>query len=105
MTDVLWQTVLGEIEVMVSRASYATWFKNTSLLNRQTDHLVVGVPNIFTKRQFEDKFNRLILKILAKNGVKVKDIEYQVQLSSSRPANAAPTPNLVAPVAAAKTNG
>ena len=27
--DQLWQAVLGEIEVNVSRANFTTWFKNT----------------------------------------------------------------------------
>ena len=51
--DTLWQTVLGEVELTVSRGSYITWFKNTRVLRRDEDVLVVGVPNIFAKQQLE----------------------------------------------------
>lgn len=102
MSDGLWPAVLGEIELSVSRASFVTWFKNTTLLKQDEGKLTVGVPNIFTKRQFEDKFNRLIMKILKKNGVDVRSVHYEVHLSTSRPLSTAPTPNLVAPVPNAK---
>ena len=50
---VLWQTVLGEIELSVSHGNYITWFKNTTLLKQDEDKVVVGVPNIFIKQQLE----------------------------------------------------
>ncbi|HVX56319.1 MAG TPA: chromosomal replication initiator protein DnaA [Candidatus Saccharimonadales bacterium] len=77
-SGVLWQTVLGEIELSVSRGNYVTWFKNTSLLKQEEDKLVVGVPNIFIKQQLEKKYGDLISKTLDKNGVAVSNIEYKV---------------------------
>ncbi|HXE10409.1 MAG TPA: chromosomal replication initiator protein DnaA [Verrucomicrobiae bacterium] len=77
-SGVLWQTVLGEIELSVSRGNFVTWFKNTSLLKHEDDRLVVGVPNIFIKQQLEKKYGDLIAKTLDKNGVAVSNIEYKV---------------------------
>ncbi len=74
----LWQAVLGEIELSVSRASYATWFKNTRVLRQNENLLVVGVPNVFIKQQLERKFNELIAEVLAKNGVTPEKIEYKI---------------------------
>ncbi|HEX5447792.1 MAG TPA: chromosomal replication initiator protein DnaA [Candidatus Saccharimonadales bacterium] len=74
----LWQTVLGEIELSVSRGNYVTWFKNTQLMRQQNDILVVGVPNIFVKNQLERKFNDLIVEVLAKNGIKPQRVEYKI---------------------------
>lgn len=74
----LWQAVLGEIELSVSRASYITWFKNTRLLRRKNNVLVVGVPNVFIKQQLERKFNQLITDTLKKNGVEPENIEYKI---------------------------
>lgn len=71
---VLWQTVLGEIELSVSHGNFVTWFKNTQLLKHDKDSLVVGVPNIFIKQQLERKYGDLIAKTLDKNGVKVGTI-------------------------------
>ncbi len=78
MHDSLWQAVLGEIELSVSRASYITWFKNTRLIRQKDDVLVVGVPNVFIKQQLESKFNQLITDTLNKNGVKPARIEYKI---------------------------
>ena len=74
----LWQAVLGEIELSVSRASFVTWFKNTQLLRRSDEGLVIGVPNIFIKQQLERKFNDLITATLQKNGVEPLQIEYKI---------------------------
>ena len=57
----LWQAVLGEIELSVSRGSFMTWFKNTQLLRRTDEVLVVGVANVFIKHQLESKFNDLVV--------------------------------------------
>ncbi len=74
----MWRAVLGEIELMVSHASFVTWFKNTRLLKQRDNTLVIGVPNVFIKQQLERKFNTLVLEVLAKNGVKPDAIEYKI---------------------------
>lgn len=81
---VLWQTVLGEIELSVSHGNFVTWFKNTSLLKHEDDSLVVGVPNIFIKQQLERKYGDLITKVLGKNGVSVGTIEYKISAQADR---------------------
>ncbi len=81
---VLWQTVLGEIELSVSHGNYVTWFKNTNLIKHEGDNLVVGVPNIFIKQQLERKYGDLITKTLDKNGVAVNNIEYTVSAQTSK---------------------
>jgi chromosomal replication initiator protein len=81
----LWQAVLGEIELSVSRASFVTWFKNTRLLRYKDGVLVVGVPNVFIKQQLERKYNELIAETLAKNGVKPERIEYKIDSSINQP--------------------
>lgn len=74
----LWQAVLGEIELSVSRASFVTWFKNTRLLRRTDDELIIGVANVFIKQQLERKFNPMIVEILKKNSVHPKIIIYKI---------------------------
>ena len=74
----LWQAVLGEIELSVSRGNFVTWFKNTQLVRQKDDVVVVGVPNIFVKNQLEKKFNDLVLEVLAKNGVTPERVEYKI---------------------------
>ncbi|HSX23903.1 MAG TPA: chromosomal replication initiator protein DnaA [Candidatus Saccharimonadales bacterium] len=81
MQEDLWQAVLGEIELTISRGSFVTWFKNTRLLRHKDDVLVVGVPNVFIKQQLERKYNDLILETLAKNGVVPEHVEYKIHTS------------------------
>ncbi len=76
--DALWQAVLGEIELTVSRGNFVTWFKNTHILRYKDDVLVVGVPNVFVKNQLEKKFNSLVVDVLAKNGAKPRNVEYHI---------------------------
>ncbi len=84
MSDGLWQAVLGEIELSVSRASFITWFKNTRLLRYKDGVLVVGVPNVFIKNQLERKFNQLITEVLQKNGVSPKSIQFKIHSAGSQ---------------------
>ena len=81
MHNALWQSVLGEIELSVSHATFTTWFKNTELLENNGDGIVISVPNIFAKKQFEVKFNEQIKNVLSKNSVNPKTIDYVVNMS------------------------
>jgi chromosomal replication initiator protein len=77
--DRLWQAVLGDIEIGLSRGNYLTWFKNTQLLKHDADKVVVGVPNVFIKQQLEKKYNDLVTQTLRKNGVDAPIVEYKIQ--------------------------
>ena len=76
--DGLWQAVLGEIELTISRGNFVTWFKNTSLMKQSDGNIVVGVPNIFIKQQLERKYNEIIVETLQKNGIVVQEVEYKI---------------------------
>lgn len=80
----LWQAVLGEIELSVSRGNFITWFKNTTLLRQEDSLIVVGVPNIFIKQQLERKYNELVLETLKKNGVESVTVTYKIQSALTR---------------------
>lgn len=105
MKEDVWQAVLGEIELSVSRGSFVTWFKNTHLLRHKDGVLTIGVANVFVKQQLERKYNDLVLETLRKNGVKPEKVEYKIFTASStthkeeepvilsaQPAMQAPTP-------------
>jgi len=110
----LWQSVLGEIEVSVSHATFMTWFKNTELLESSDDKITIAVPNIFAQRQFEVKFNSQIREILAKNGASPNSIHYVVKAGQKRAAvsrettkatsNSSAADRLIAPTPRQKAN-
>lgn len=62
--DDLWQAALTEIELNISKASFITWFRNTSIASRKDGSIVISVPNGFSKEWLENKFNKLVLKTL-----------------------------------------
>jgi len=76
--ETLWQAVLGEIELSVSRGNFITWFKNTALLRLDDDSAIIGVPNVFIKQQLERKYNELITDTLRKNGIESQKVEYKI---------------------------
>lgn len=84
MKNALWQTVLGEIELGVSRASFMTWFKNTELIRQDGGEIVIGVPNVFAKQQFEVKFNQQVTETLQRNGVQVRHISYVISSTAKK---------------------
>ena len=75
----LWQAVLGEIELSVSRGNFITWFKNTTLIRQDDERVIIGVSNVFVKQQLERKYNDLIAETLRKNGATPAAIEYKIQ--------------------------
>ena len=77
----IWQAVLGEIELTVSRGNFVTWFKNTHLLEYTPESAMIGVPNVFIKQQLERKYEELLSDLLAKNGVRPKSIVFQIYSS------------------------
>jgi chromosomal replication initiator protein len=88
----LWQAVLGEIELSLSRGNFITWFKNTQLLQQTDEAVVIGVANIFIKHHLERKYNELILETLVKNGVSPQRIEYKIAaLPKTAEAKASPS--------------
>ena len=78
MSSGLWQAVLGEIELSVSRGNFVTWFKNTQLVQQSDEKVIIGVPNVFIKQQLERKYNDIIAETLKKNGVEPEAIEYKI---------------------------
>lgn len=84
MGDALWQSILGEIELSVSKGSYITWFKNTKLLDYSNKVIIIGVPNIFAKQQLEVKYNSLISDVLKKNGLSAQTILFKINSSNNK---------------------
>jgi len=77
----LWQAVLGELELNLSKANFTTWFKNTFISSCEEDRVVISVPNTFTKAWLEKKYNPSILKSLQSvSATRVREILYKVDV-------------------------
>jgi chromosomal replication initiator protein len=98
--DEVWQAVLGELEVTLTRGNFVTFFTNTTLVKQDEGHIVIGITNVFIKQHLEKKFGDLIIETLRKQGVAVKTIEYKVVPATPKQARRSTsddTPQLVTP--------
>jgi len=77
----VWQAVLGEIEVSLSRANFITWFKDTFISSFENERVVICVPNAFVKKWLEEKYYKNTLSAL-ENVTKqnIKEIIYKIEL-------------------------
>ncbi len=78
----LWQHVLSEVELNVSKASFNTWFQHTEIQSKQDGIVCVSVPNSFAKEWLENKFNKFILKSLRSISSDVKDVKFVIVAAS-----------------------
>lgn len=76
----IWQACLGELELILSKANFVTWFKNTYISSKEKERIIISVPNEFTKSWFEQKYNKNIIQSLRNvTQEEIKEIIYQVQ--------------------------
>lgn len=74
----LWDSVLNEMEVSLSRANFTTWFKNTSIISNESGIIVISVPNGFAKEWLETKFNKKILGSIRNHAPVIREVKYVV---------------------------
>jgi len=74
----LWQSVLVEIELSISSANFATWFKDTRIVKEEGGVIVVSVPSAFVKEWLLTKYHNTILKSLRNIENSIHTIEYVV---------------------------
>ena len=86
--DQLWQSTLGEMEVQLTRASFATWLKQSRLIDKKDGVFYIAVPNNFAKTWVEDKYQKNILGLLRTRDDSVKKLQFVV---SEEKTSAAPT--------------
>jgi len=75
----IWQSVLAQIQLMTSPANFATWFQNTKISSLENGKVVISVPNSFVKEWLQQKYNKIILKILKNLVPEVKELSYQIE--------------------------
>ncbi len=74
----LWQATLAQIQLNISPANFATWFKNTDIIKQDEGKAVISVTNSFSKEWLQNKYGKTILKILHELDSTIKEVEYRV---------------------------
>lgn len=79
----LWRLVLAELELSVSKAYFATWFKNTELARREEGLVIVSAPNSFAREWLENKYHEVILASLQHLDGSIRNVRYIVASRAS----------------------
>src|SRR3989338_5371563 len=72
----LWQKVLGEVELQISRPNFITWFKNSSITTKNDGVVIIGLPNNFAREWVENKYHKIILGTLRTIDSGIRKVEY-----------------------------
>lgn len=82
--ELLWEKVLNEIELVLSKANFTTWFKDTFIAKTEDGIVFVGVPNAFVKDWLSNKYHKTILKALRDMDNLVRGVEYMIIKDDSK---------------------
>ncbi len=80
----IWESVLGAIELEVSKANFSMWFKETHIHKQDDGVIYLSVPSIFAKEWLSGKFHKTILKYLRDRGNDVRSLEYVIAKPSEK---------------------
>lgn len=83
-TKKLWDSVLVEMELSVSKPSFATWFKDTGISHQEDGIIFVNVPNNFVKDWLLKKYHSTILRSLRDQSPMIRSIEYIISREDVR---------------------
>ncbi len=62
--DQIWQAAQGELQLQMTRATYDTWVKPTSVLSYEDGALAVAVPNAYTQEWWQSRLLTTVKRIL-----------------------------------------
>ncbi len=74
----VWQNVLVDIELTVSKANFNTWFRGTHITKREDGVVYIGVPSQICKDWLRDKHHKTILEALRTVLPEVRGVEYVI---------------------------
>jgi chromosomal replication initiator protein len=75
----LWQAVLAQIQLNISPANFATWFKNTEIVSQKDGRVIISTPNSFVKEWLENKYGKNIFKILHSLDEQIKEVGFEIR--------------------------
>jgi chromosomal replication initiator protein len=80
----LWDSVLVEMELTLSKPNFNTWFKDTFILKQEEGAVYLSVPNTFVQDWLGSKFHNLILKALRAASGNIQSLHYVISKEDTR---------------------
>lgn len=84
-TDQVWQTILDQLQLQMTRATFDTWLKDTRLISKDHQSLIVGTKNTFAKDWLENRLFNTINRTVANILGHPVDIEFIVDTGQEIP--------------------
>ena len=76
--DKLWQSVLAQMQLHISKANFATWFQNTEIALKENERVIISVPNAFSKEWLSNKYYKLMLKTMHDIDNTIRELEFTI---------------------------
>ena len=80
----LWDDLLAQMELEVSRANFSTWFKDTYINKIDGGVVYLAVPNTFAKEWLSQRYHKKILEILRTKNESIRSIEYIISTQKKK---------------------
>ncbi len=84
-TKQLWDKVLADVELTISKANFGTWFRNTFIAKHDDGIIYVSVPNTFVRDWLANKYHKLILKSLREANNEIRGVDYTITKIDATP--------------------
>lgn len=81
----LWDSVLVEMELTLSKPNFNTWFKDTYICKQEEGAVYVSVPNAFVEDWLSNKFHNTILKTLRSLSGNIQSLQYLISKDEVKP--------------------
>jgi chromosomal replication initiator protein len=77
-TKKMWDKVLSDVELSVSKPNFSTWFKDTYIMKFDNGVIYLAVQNNFVSEWLSTKFHNLILKSLRDISTSIHSLQYTI---------------------------
>ncbi|MFZ3073799.1 MAG: chromosomal replication initiator protein DnaA [Minisyncoccales bacterium] len=78
INEEIWQPILAQIQLNVSPAIFATWFKSTYVISIEGGEATIAVPNLLAKEWLEQKYRKQTIGFLRTHNKSVREVFFRV---------------------------
>ncbi len=82
-----WQTVLGQLQMEMPRASFDTWVRDTNPLSYEDGLLTIGVRNAYARDWLESRLTSTVSRLLV--GIMNRSVDVKFVVVQTKPLNTA----------------
>lgn len=90
--DQVWQAALGELQLQLTKSTYDTWLRDTSLLSHEDGLFVIGVETAYAKDWLENRLLSTIKRTLTGITGKAVEVKFTVWINEAAENEPSPSP-------------